>query len=35
MIYLLQGALTAETEDRDVIFHGIDQSHYYEGYEPE
>ena len=33
--YLLQGALTAETDDRDVIFHGIDQSYYYEGYEPE
>lgn len=32
---LLQGALTAETDDRDVIFHGIDQSYYYEGYEPE
>lgn len=32
---LLQGALTTETDDRDVIFHGIDQSYYYEGYEPE
>lgn len=30
---LLQGALTTETDDRDVIFHGIDQSYYYEGYE--
>lgn len=33
--YLLQGALTTDTDDRDVIFHGIDQSYYYEGYEPE
>lgn len=32
---LLQGALTTETYDRNVIFHGIDQSYYYEGYEPE
>lgn len=32
---LLQNALTTETDDRDVIFHGIDQSYYYEGYEPE
>lgn len=32
---LLQAALTAETDDRDVIFHGINQSYYYEGYEPE
>lgn len=32
---LLQAALTSETDDRDVIFHGIDQSYYYEGYEPE
>ena len=31
--YLLQNALTTETDDRDVIFHGIDQSYYYEGYE--
>lgn len=31
--FLLQNALTAETDDRDVIFHGIDQSYYYEGYE--
>lgn len=30
---LLQDALTTETDDRDVIFHGIDQSYYYEGYE--
>lgn len=33
--FLLQNALTAETDDRDIIFHGIDQSYYYEGYEPE
>ncbi len=33
--YLLQNALTTEIDDRDVIFHGLDQSYYYEGYEPE
>lgn len=32
---LLQSALSDDTEDRDVIFHGIEQSYYYEGYEPE
>ena len=32
---LLKDALTTATNDRDVIFHGIDQSYYYEGYEPE
>ena len=32
---LLESALTPETDNRDVIFHGIDQSYYYEGYEPE
>ena len=31
--YLLSNALTEETDNRDVIFHGIDQSYYYEGYE--
>lgn len=31
---LLQSALSEDTEDRDVIFHGIEQSYYYEGYEP-
>lgn len=31
--YFLQNALTSETDDYDVIFHGIDQSYYYEGYE--
>lgn len=33
--FLLQNALTAETDDRDIIFQGLDQSYYYEGYEPE
>lgn len=33
--HLLQGALSTETTDRDLIFHGIEQSYYYEGYEPE
>ncbi len=33
--FLLQDALTSETDDRDVILHGIDQSYYYEGYEKE
>lgn len=28
-------ALTDDTDNRDIIFHGIDQSYYYEGYEPE
>ena len=32
---LIQNALSKETSDRDVIFHGIEQSYYYEGYEPE
>ncbi len=32
---LLQNALCEDTDDRDVIFHGIEQSYYYEGYEPE
>ena len=32
---LIQNSLTTETDDRDVIFHGLDQSYYYEGYEPE
>lgn len=32
--YLLQNALTTETDNCDVIFHGLDQSYYYEGYEP-
>lgn len=30
---LLQSALTSETENRDIIFHGLEQSYYYEGYE--
>lgn len=33
--FLIQSALSTETDDRDVIFHGIEQSYYYEGYEPE
>lgn len=33
--YLLQNAMTIETDDRDVVFHGLEQSYYYEGYEPE
>lgn len=32
---LLKDALSEDTDDRDVIFHGIVQSYYYEGYEPE
>lgn len=31
---LLQDALTDRVTDHDVIFHGIQQSYYYEGYEP-
>lgn len=31
---LLQSALSDDTEDRDIIFHEIEQSYYYEGYEP-
>ncbi len=30
---LLKGNLTANVEDRDVIFKGIEQSYFYEGYE--
>lgn len=33
--YLLSTSLSSDTDDRDVIFHGIEQSYYYEGYEPE
>lgn len=33
--HLLSQALTEDYSDRDVIFHGIEQSYYYEGYEPE
>lgn len=32
--YLISNALTEETGNRDIIFHGLDQSYYYEGYEP-
>ncbi len=31
--YLLQPALTDKVDDREVIFKGIEQSYYYEGYE--
>lgn len=31
--YLLSQNLTSETDNREVIFKGIDQSYYYEGYE--
>ena len=30
---LLQTALTDQIDDREVIFKGIEQSYYYEGYE--
>lgn len=33
--FLIQNALTTETDDLDVIFPGIDQSYYYEVYERE
>ncbi|MFG6385184.1 MAG: Fic family protein [Muribaculaceae bacterium] len=33
--FILHSALSNDTEDRDVIFHGIEQSYYYEGYEQE
>lgn len=32
---LLQQSLTDQIDDREVIFKGITQSYYYEGYEPE
>ena len=32
---LLKDNLTEDTEDRDVIFKGIEHSYYYEGYEKE
>ncbi len=31
---LLEPALTDKTEDRIIIFKGLEQSYYYEGYEP-
>lgn len=31
--FLLQPALTNKTDDREVIFKGIEQSYYYEGYQ--
>ena len=33
--FLLQPALTDRTEDREIIFKGIEQSYYYEGYSSE
>ena len=30
--YLLKGALTEKTNDREVYMKGIDHSYYYEGY---
>ncbi len=33
--YLLQPALTDRVDDREVIFKGIEQSYYYEGYKRE
>ena len=32
---LLHKGLTDKIDDREVIFKGITQSYYYEGYEPE
>lgn len=31
--FLLSQNLTADTENREVIINGIEQSYYYEGYE--
>ncbi len=31
--FLLKDNLTENTNDRDVIFKGVEQSYYYEGYE--
>ena len=33
--FLLKPALTDRTDDREVIFKGIEQSYYYEGYAPQ
>lgn len=33
--YLLQPALTDKVDDREIIFKGIEQSYYYEGYRKE
>ena len=33
--FLLKENLTSETEDREIIFKGIEQSYYYEGYKKE
>lgn len=31
--FLLKENLTSDTENREIIFKGIEQSYYYEGYE--
>lgn len=31
---LLASALTDKVDDREIIFKGLEQSYYYEGYEP-
>ena len=33
--FLLKENLTSETENREIIFRGIEQSYYYEGYKKE
>ena len=33
--FLLKENLTSETENREIIFKGIEQSYYYEGYKKE
>lgn len=30
--YLVSGAMTDKVDDREIIFKGIEQSYYYEGY---
>lgn len=32
--YLLQNAMTTETDDRDVVSHGLEQSYYYKAMSP-
>ena len=32
--HLLSGAITDRIEDREIIFKGIEQSYFYEGYTP-
>lgn len=33
--HLLSGALTSDIDNREVIFHSLDTSYYYEGYTPD